>query len=151
MSSAEYVVNEIKRHKRGVVFAVVGLAVLAIVSIGVILGIRYLRPGVSISAKPFGQMKVTKLTTTGTASQAAISPDGKYVVHVTGGAGKQSLLLRHIATGSDKEIVAANGNNFSWLTFSPDGSYVLYCRDGSWHLPSLPGAGPGGHSAEAFV
>jgi serine/threonine protein kinase/Tol biopolymer transport system component len=141
MSSAEYFVSEIKRHKRGVIFAVVGLALLAIVSIGIILGIRYLRPvSVSSSAKPFGQMKVTKLTATGNASQAAISPDGKYVVHVTGGAGKQSLLLRHIATGSDKEIVASNGNDFSWLTFSRDGNYVLYCRveAGTYPLFQVP-------------
>ena len=136
MSSAEYVVSEIKRHKRAVIFAVVGLAVLAIGSTGIILGIRYLRP-VTPLAKPFGQMKVTKLTTSGNASQAAISPDGKYVVHVTGGAGKQSLLLRHIATGSDKEIVAANGNDFRWLTFSRDGSYVFFSRVEAGTFPLL--------------
>jgi serine/threonine protein kinase/Tol biopolymer transport system component len=125
MSSAEYFVSEIKRHRRGLIFGLVGFFILA--SIGIVVGIRYLKQ-VRTAAKPFAQMKVTKLTTTGNASQAAISPDGKYVVHVTGGAGKQSVLLRHIATGSDKEIVAANGSDFSWLTFSRDGSYVLYSR-----------------------
>jgi serine/threonine protein kinase/Tol biopolymer transport system component len=134
MSSAEYFVSEIKRHKRGVIVGVVGFSILA--SLGIILGIRYLRP-VTPLAKPFGQIKVTKLTTTGNASQAAISPDGKYVVHVTGGAGKQSLLLRHIATGSDKEIVAANGNDFRWLTFSRDGSYVFFSRVEAGTFPLL--------------
>ncbi|MDX6612330.1 MAG: eukaryotic-like serine/threonine-protein kinase [Blastocatellia bacterium] len=129
LSSAEYVISEIKRHKRGVMFTVAGIAFLVIAAIGIVIGIRYLRPtSLSQATNPFRQTKVAKLTTTGNASQAAISPDGKYVVHVTGGAGKQSLLLRHIATGSDKEIVAANGNDFSWLTFSRDGSYVLYSR-----------------------
>ena len=126
MSSAEYVITEIKRHKRVVIFAVLGLA---IVSVALLLGLRYLRPAsVSRGPIPFGQLKLTKLTSTGTASQAAISPDGKYVIHVSGGAGKQSLLLRHIATGSDKEIVPTNGSDFSWVTFSRDGSYVLYSR-----------------------
>jgi Tol biopolymer transport system component len=125
MSSAEYFVSEIKRHRRGLIFGLVGFSILA--SIGIVIGIRYLKQ-VRPAAKPFAQMKVTKLTTTGNASQAAISPDGKYVVHITGGAGKQSVLLRHIATGSDKEIVAANGSDFSWLAFSRDGSYVLYSR-----------------------
>jgi serine/threonine protein kinase/Tol biopolymer transport system component len=126
MSSAEYVVSEIKRHKRIVIFAVVAIA---IVSAALLFGLRYLRPAtVPSGPMPFGQTKVTKLTSTGTASQAAISPDGKYVVHVSGGAGKQNLLLRHIATGSDKEIVPTNGSDFSWVTFSRDGSYVLYSR-----------------------
>src|ERR1051325_9474466 len=126
MSSAEYVVSEIKRHRRIVILAVVALA---IVSAGVLLALRYLRPApVSSQPPPFGQTKVTKLPITGNASQAAISPDGKYLIHVAGGAGKQSLLLRHIATGSDKEIVPTNGNDFSWLSFSRDGSYVLYSR-----------------------
>jgi hypothetical protein len=36
-------------------------------------------------------MRVTRLTTTGAADKAAISPDGKYVVHVAAQNGKQSL------------------------------------------------------------
>lgn len=144
MSSAEYVVSEIKRHKRSIIFAVGGIAVLAaIIVTGVILGLRYLRHApvaTGSTAQPFGQMKVTRLTSTGNASWAAISPDGRYLVHVTGGAGKQSLLLRHIATGSDKEIVTSNGDDFSWVTFSPDGSYVLYCRvdSGAYPLYQVP-------------
>jgi Tol biopolymer transport system component len=137
VSSAEYVISEIQRHKRTVLFVVVGMALLAgIVSTAVILSVRYLRrPVVTKSATPFGQTKLAKLTTSGKASVAALSPDGKYLVHVTGGVGKQSLLLRHIATGSDKEIVSANGNDFSSFTFSPDGSYVLYTREEAGGYP----------------
>jgi Tol biopolymer transport system component len=73
-------------------------------------------------------MKVTRLTTSGKASAAAISPDGKYVVHVMGGPGQQGLWLRHIATGSDKEIVPPNENDFTWVTFSRDGGYIFFTR-----------------------
>jgi hypothetical protein len=147
MSSAEYVVTEIKRHKRVVIFAVVGLA---IVSAGLFFGLRYLRPAtVSRGPMPFGQTKVTKLTSTGTASQAAISPDGKYVIHVSGGAGKQSLLLRHIARAATRR---------SWLLMEATshgshshamGSYVLYSRveDGIYPLFQVPVLG--GTPAEA--
>ena len=79
-------------------------------------------------ATPFATFKVSKLTTTGKASFAAISPDGKYAVHVMGAAGQPSLRLRHIATGSDKEIVPAIRGMMSGLRFSKDGSYIYYVQ-----------------------
>jgi eukaryotic-like serine/threonine-protein kinase len=91
----------------------------------------------SRSGTPFSTVKVAKLTTSGKASLATIAPDGKYVVHVTGERGQQSLSLRHIDTGSDQEIVASNGTDFTWVTFSPDGNYVLYCRAESGGYPIL--------------
>jgi serine/threonine protein kinase/Tol biopolymer transport system component len=132
MSSAEYVVSEIKRHRRGIIFVFVGLGVFAaLMTTGIIFGLRYMRQreaATRTSSQPFSEMKVTRLTTTGNASHAAISPDGKYVVHVTGGVGQQSLQLRHIATGSDKEIVPPSRENYSALTFSHDGSYIYYAK-----------------------
>ncbi|MFL6215128.1 MAG: protein kinase domain-containing protein [Blastocatellia bacterium] len=77
-------------------------------------------------AAPFATFKVSRLTTTGRASFAAVSPDGKYAVHVMGSAGQPSLWLRHIPTGSDKEILPAIQGTLSGLTFSKDGSYIYY-------------------------
>ena len=133
MSSAEYVVSEIKRHRRGIIFAFIGIGVFAAVLLpGIIVYLRNLRQREAetrtASSQPFSKMKVTRLTATGDASKAVISPDGKYVVHVTGGAGQQSLQLRHIATGSDKEIVPASKENITALTFSHDGSYIYYVK-----------------------
>lgn len=79
--------------------------------------------------KPFNKIKLTRITTNGTASEAAITPDGKYVVHVLGNTGHQSLWLRHIATGSDKEIVPTNGGNILGVTFSRDGNYIYFVRE----------------------
>ncbi|HSE38988.1 MAG TPA: hypothetical protein VLG74_16925, partial [Blastocatellia bacterium] len=70
----------------------------------------------------------TRLTTTGKATAAAISPDGKYVTHAMGRAGQQSLWLRHIPTGSDKEIVPTAPVRYGALTFSPDGNYIYVLR-----------------------
>jgi Tol biopolymer transport system component len=124
-SVAESLVGKIKRRKKWIGLALAGII---LVIAGVLLALNYAGRNQTKTVEPFSKVKVNKLTTNGKASAAAISPDGKYVVHVTGGPGQQSLLLRHIATGSDKEIVPSNGNDFSWVTFSPDGGYVLFSR-----------------------
>lgn len=98
-------------------------------------------------AVPFQKMRITKLTTTGKATIAAISPDGRYVAHAMGGLSQQSLWLRHIATGSDKEIVPTAAVNYTSLTFSPDGNYIYFLRiesAGGWNplyrVPVLGGS-----------
>ena len=57
---------------------------------------------------PFQNMAMEKLTSSGHAVLATISPDGKYVVSaVDEGKGQQSLWMRHVATGSNAQIMAA--------------------------------------------
>jgi len=58
----------------------------------------------------------------------AISPDGKYVAHSMRDGRQQSLWLRHIATGSDKQIVPTAEVDYNTLTFSPDGNYIYALR-----------------------
>jgi len=140
-SSAEYIVSEIKRHKRG---AAIALVVIVIAIVGGLFTLSKLigqRP-----AAPSQPIKIVKLTSTGKAARAAISPDGKYVAHVMEDAGQQSIWVRHIATGSNVQIVppAEIGDQFrgTRLTFSPDGSYVYYYRgaknDGSGAIYQVP-------------
>ena len=54
---------------------------------------------------PFQNFTITQITNTGKAQQAAISPDGKYVLNVQDDNGMQSLWLRNVPTGSDTQIV----------------------------------------------
>ena len=70
--------------------------------------------------------KLQRLTTSGRASDAAISPDGKYVAHVKSDAGQQSLWLRQVVTPSDTQIVPPSTQNYSGITFSKDGNYIYY-------------------------
>jgi tricorn protease-like protein len=122
-SSAEYIVTQIKQHKKG---ALVGLALLALLVAGLAFGIYKW-----VSRKQptsFESMKITKLTDTGKAGEAAISPDGKYVVHVKEDGGQQSLWVVHIATGSNVQIIAPAEVNYGRMKFSPDGSYVYFIR-----------------------
>jgi eukaryotic-like serine/threonine-protein kinase len=83
--------------------------------------------GPSRGATPaFASVKLTRLTNTGDAALAAISPDGRYVVHVVGRADKPSLWMRQVSTASNVQIVAPMEGRYDGLSFSPDGEAVLY-------------------------
>ncbi len=75
-----------------------------------------------------GEMKITRLTSTGRAGRAAISPDGRYVAHVVNQAGRQSLWLRQTSTTSNVEIVPPAEVSYGGLTFSPDGDFLFFTR-----------------------
>ncbi len=111
------------QHKAGVgVVALVAVLLLAAAGYGVYAFLHRSRPA------PFQSMNISKLTDTGKAFMASISPDGKYVVHVAQDHGQQSLWIRHIATGSNAQIVPAADVDYTGVTFSPDGSYVYFVR-----------------------
>ena len=74
----------------------------------------------------FEQMQITRLTSHGKAKDAAISPDGRYIVHVMEDEGRESLWLRQVTTNSNIQILAPNEVNFQGLTFSSDGDYIYY-------------------------
>ncbi len=71
-------------------------------------------------------MRISRLTATGRATRAVISPDGKYVVHVMNDAGQQSLWVRQVATTSNVQIVPPAEVIYRGMTFTPDGTYVDY-------------------------
>ncbi len=77
---------------------------------------------------PFENFAITNLTNNGHVSLASISPDGKYLLQVHSEGGLQSLWLRHIATGSNTQVVAPAATRYRALTFSPDGSYLYFLR-----------------------
>lgn len=125
-SSAEYLVSEIKRHKTGALVALAALIIaVALTAFGLYKFIGQTRPGVKPPAA-FQTMKITRLTSIGKARSAAISPDGRYVVHVVDENGQQSLWMRQVATLSNVQIVAPADVPYFDLTFSPDGNYIYY-------------------------
>jgi eukaryotic-like serine/threonine-protein kinase len=77
---------------------------------------------------PFAHFTIENLTNNGHVSLAAISPDGKYLLHVLDEKGLQSLWLRHISTGSNTQVVAPVAARYSGLTFSPDANYIYFVR-----------------------
>jgi len=126
------------RHKATIVASgLVALAVLVAAGFGVYSLLTGAGP------QPFKDFTVTQITNTGKAEMAAISPDGKYLLHVQNENGMRNLRLRNILTGSDTQIVAPAPFRYKTLVFSPDGNYVyfrqLVTSTGSeWNVYRLP-------------
>jgi serine/threonine protein kinase len=75
---------------------------------------------------PFADFTITQVTNSGKAAQAAVSPDGKYILSVTDDNGMQSLWLRNVPTSSDTQIAAPAPVAYRSLAFSPDGNYIYF-------------------------
>jgi Tol biopolymer transport system component len=100
------------------------IALLVLISLAIVFYKVVLKR--SIGRPAFSSTQIARLTSTGKSRLAAISPDGKYVVHVADEAGREGLWIRQVATTSNVQIVAPADVEFQGLTFSPDGTFVYY-------------------------
>lgn len=124
-SSAEYIINQINLHPKALIFAV---GIFGLLVATVLVAHRWVS-----SESPTGKsttapqnMKIARLTSTGTADKAAISPDGRYVVHAVSENGQQSLRVRQVNTSSDVQILPPSMVEYAGLTFSRDGDFIYY-------------------------
>jgi len=124
-SSAECIVSGIKRHKITST-VIVGRLVLGVV--GIVIWINRYSRGTSPKkvGVSFQSAKFTRLTSTGKVTDAAISPNGKYVAHVVDDGGQQSLWMRQTNTQSNVQIVPPADVLYHGMVFTPDGDYVYY-------------------------
>jgi Tol biopolymer transport system component len=121
-SGSSVVAVAAKQHKGDLVGGIV-VALLLIAGAGYGLYSFFANRTVTI---PFQSFTVTQITNSGKAVFAAISPDGKYVVSVVDEAGKQSLWLRNVPTGSNTQILEADAFPIRSPGFSPDANYIFY-------------------------
>jgi len=130
-SSAEYIATGIRRNKTlfallAVAVIVIGAGVVALAAFGVWkYVIKRPEDAKRLPGAP-STIKITRLTSNGKASEAAISPDGKWVVYAVKEGNRRSLHVRQIATTSDVQIVAPAEMRIGRQTFSADGNYVFY-------------------------
>src|SRR6185436_5423630 len=110
-SSAEYIVTEIKRHKKSVTIA------LATIVIAFGYGL-YKFTGQRKPAAPIAATQVNRLTSNGRVWSALISPDGKHVLYTVDEAGKQSIWIREVATSSNAQIVPPSDATYANFTFT---------------------------------
>jgi serine/threonine protein kinase/Tol biopolymer transport system component len=111
--------------RRRLALSAVAVVMAAAIGFGlyrIVVGLGSHKPPVAA----FQSVRLTRLTNTGKSRMAAISPDGKYVVHVIEDAGKQSLWVRQVATANNVQIVAPAETQYFGMTFSTDGNYVYY-------------------------
>lgn len=75
---------------------------------------------------PFAEMTISRLTTSGKATHAAISPDGKYVAHSSADPEGDSLWVRHVTAPTAVRVAGPAAAEFVWVAFAPDGDSVYY-------------------------
>ncbi len=136
-SSGSAALEAARRHRSGVGI-VVALSLLMIGAGVYGLYKRFMQWRGDLGPMPFQNMSMEKLTNSGKALLATISPDGKYVVNVVDeGQGQQSLWMRHVATGSNAQIMPAKEVTYRGLTFSPNADFLDFVRI----EPEHPGVG----------
>ncbi|HLN99584.1 MAG TPA: protein kinase, partial [Pyrinomonadaceae bacterium] len=126
-ASTDSILRGVKNRKTALALTLVGLILL--IGAGLFVWLKFWSVP---RAAPFRAMKITRLTTGGKIGNAAIkgytsiSPDGKYVVFRTTEAGKDSLWVRQVLTGSLVKIVPDLEGKIGGTTFSRDGEFVYY-------------------------
>ena len=124
-SSSSVAVEVARKHKLGLgIGSLVALLVLGAAGFGVYSLFNHSHP------VPFQNFAINKLTSTGRASLAAISPDGKYVLNVQKDEnGLQGLWIRNVPSDSNTQIQPpVKGVSYAGLNFSPDGNYIYFRR-----------------------
>jgi len=121
--SSSAVIAAAKQHKlqAGITTLIVA-AVIAAAGYGIYTFLSRSRP------VPFQNISVTKITDTGNATLAAISPDGKYITSVIRENGLASLWLRNVPTNSNTQVQPPADVYYLGLRFSPDGNYLFFER-----------------------
>jgi Tol biopolymer transport system component len=130
------------------------VAALLAVSAGFTWGVHY---WLALNRVPFQKIAVTQLTILGTVTEAAISPDGRYVAYVRNegafygealGDAKESLWLRQVGTNSDVQVIPPAERTYHGLGFSHDGDFLHFVQSGAddigfgtlYKIPALGGA-----------
>ena len=106
---------------------VLALGLGAILLGAVAFGIsKWMGAAPAAAASVFEADRFTRLTSTGNAFLATISPDGNYVVHIKNTGTIPSLWVRQTTTTSDVQIVPPAPVRFDSVTYAPDATHVYY-------------------------
>jgi len=134
-SSSSVMAQAAQQHKGKMIGgAAIVLLLIAVTGYGVYSFLRS-KP----AAVPFQEFTITQVTNSGKVLDAVISPDGKYVLSIVEDAGRMSLTLRNIPTGSNTLVLPAEAAIYQHPAFSPDGNYIYYSKaaDAAGNLQNL--------------
>ena len=127
-SGSSVAVEVASKHKLGLgVVSLIAILLIIAAAFGVYSFLNRSHPA------PFQSFAIKKLTSTGRARLAAISPDSKYVLNVQQDEnGLEGLWIRNIPSDSNTQVLPpAKGIRYVGLTFSPDGNYIYFRRSDS--------------------
>jgi Tol biopolymer transport system component len=110
--------------RRGRLAMGIGSALLVLVALGFVTW--RMRRAAPPQSQPFQTMRITTQTSRGDVIDSALSPDGRFLAYLAGRAGRASLRVRQVATGSDVEVLPTADAQISNPSFSPDGNYLFY-------------------------
>ncbi len=119
------------RKRRPLVPVAIGVVVVAALAVGIWFSQRSRSSSNSI---PFQSMRASTQTSRGDVNFSALSQDGRYLAYIAGSAGRSTLRVRQVATGSDVEILPMQNTGLESPSFSPDGNYLFYLK----RLPEQP-------------
>ena len=141
-SSAEYIVNEIKRHKTGAFVAFA--AFLGLLVLGFALYKFYYARGTTPNSAPVKSVPLT--SSTEIERNPALSPDGKQVAFVWTGEGHENydVYVKIVDAGTPLRLTSSPEREMS-PAWSPDGRYIAFLRGsgenkGFYIIPALGGA-----------
>jgi serine/threonine protein kinase/WD40 repeat protein len=118
------VIASLGRHKTRLFIVVAALVIIPAAMIGSSEWGR--APSSNLPPVSFQAGKIVRLTANGNVTQAAISPDGKYVAYATREAGQQSLWVRQVASAVHQMILQPSSSVITGVTFSPDSGSIYY-------------------------
>ena len=89
--------------------------------------------------------RITKVTESGKAANAAMSADGRFVAYTEDEGDEYSLWVKQIATDGKTQVVPRQPHVLTNLAFSPDGEYLYFARGnpkrGGFALSRIPTIG----------
>jgi Tol biopolymer transport system component/predicted Ser/Thr protein kinase len=113
-----------RRTMRGVLVG--GAIAVAVIALALF---AWFRPGGSAASRgDAAAFTMSRITTDGAVSEAAISPDGRYVAYVRREGPIYSLRLKQLATGSEVQVVAPSTTFIASPFFSADGNYLDFIQ-----------------------
>jgi eukaryotic-like serine/threonine-protein kinase len=124
-SSTQFILNEVRRHKRALITSLAALIVLSTVTVAAIYKSNNKN---TMASQWLGQpFDIMKLTDNGNTFDGHISPDGKRLLYMAiSKGGKHSLWIKEIATGKESQIVPPAKVFFWYYNFSRDGNNLFY-------------------------
>ncbi|MFN0087925.1 MAG: protein kinase domain-containing protein [Blastocatellia bacterium] len=136
-------------YRLPVTIAIGAIGAIGLMLAGLLAAVAVYRFYASAGPLTFGKITLSRITSSGRAGPAAISPDGRYLAYVqTEIGGREGVWLRQINTATAVQILPPAEAAYHHLKFSRDGNFLYFvmndrtapARAALYQMPTLGGA-----------